>query len=422
MIPIIQLVKEHIGLVRKLRKFSAVDTAQYVAALSLCPELHANTIRIEVLQHLVAIACVGKAQPNRDDLADWVGKQMAESFTARMEDPVEDVFVGCVNSEFGSFRIFAGVFSDGDFWIERLLAFLEEKQNFPPFEMVLQSVLPLLKISDALAQRTGLTRYSASGDFASRNGQIPQWRKILSCAKAVHFSVVDLAALGIEMKMLQEFMLSDERRAQLQGEEFWNSSFERHPLIMVEDGVIVTAPSQIQSAVLRYLIEHITKGLGGWADMFFQSETASLFVNEVRRRLEIEPMNFEPPPWPDGVEPMLPFFGQFDFGKPVIMLTHCTPLSKSAAMFNGFESFSDGGKLRDYLRSCASEFEKIPGFSGGLILICMASVGYNITVGLIPSNIPSAHAAHTSDSVKLGAIRRALSRRCWMRCAKTRMY
>jgi hypothetical protein len=51
-------------------------------------------------------------------------------------------------------------------------------------------------------------------------------------------------------------------------------------------------------------------------------------------------------------------------------------------MFNGFESFSDDGKLRDYLRSCASEFEKIPGFSGGLILICMASVGYNITVGL----------------------------------------
>jgi hypothetical protein len=255
---------------------------------------------------------------------------MAESFTARMEDPVEDVFVGCVNSEFGSFRIFAGVFSDGDFWIERLLAFLAEKQNFPPFEMVLQSVLPLLKISDALAERTKLARYSASGGFVTDKTQIPQWRKILSCAKAVHFSVADLTVLGIDLKTLQEFMFSDERKAQLQGEELWNSSFERHPLMVVENGVIVASPSQIQSAVLRYLIEHITKGLGGWADMFFQAETASLFVNDVRSRLEIEPMDFKPPPWPDGVEPMLPYFGQFDFGKPVIMLTHCTPLSKSA--------------------------------------------------------------------------------------------
>ena len=53
-----------------------------------------------------------------------MGKQMAESPAARMEDPVEDVFVGCINSEFGSFRVFAGVFADSDFWIERLLAFL----------------------------------------------------------------------------------------------------------------------------------------------------------------------------------------------------------------------------------------------------------------------------------------------------------
>ena len=307
-----------------------------------------------------------------------------------MEDPVEDVFVGCVNSEFGSFRLFAGVFSDGDFWIERLLAFLAEKQNFPPFELVIQPVLQLLKISDALAERTELARYSASGGFVSGKAQIPQWRKVLICANAVHFSVADLAALDIDLEMLKDFLFSDERKALLQGEELWNSSFERHPLLMVEGGVIVTAPSQIQSAVLRYLIEHITKGLGGWADMFFQSETASLFVNDVRRRLEIEPMNFKPPPWPDNVQPMLPFFGQFDFGKPVIMLTHCTPLSKSAAMFNGFESFSDDGKLGDYLRSCASEFEKIPGFSGGLILICMASVGYNITVGL-NQNLPNWH-------------------------------
>src|SRR5256885_1210506 len=132
MVPIVQLVKEHISLVRKLRRFSFSDAAQLVAGLSLCPEFHANTIRIEVLQHLVAISCVGRARPNREDLAEWLRKQMAESPVARMEDPIEDVFVGCINSAFGSFRILVGVFGDGDFWMERLLAFLAEKRDFPP--------------------------------------------------------------------------------------------------------------------------------------------------------------------------------------------------------------------------------------------------------------------------------------------------
>lgn len=38
-----------------------------------------------------------------------------------------------------------------DFWTERLLAFLAEKQDFPPFEAAVKSVLPLLRNSDGLA-------------------------------------------------------------------------------------------------------------------------------------------------------------------------------------------------------------------------------------------------------------------------------
>jgi len=153
------------------------------------------------------------AQPNRESLAAWLGKQMAESPAARMEDPVEDVFVGCINSEFGSFRVFAGVFADGDFWIERLLAFLAEKQNFPPFEMAIKSVLPLLRIGEALAERTGLTRYCPGGGSSFDKMQIPQWRKILACAQAVHFSAAELAAMGIDAELLREFTLTDQRRS-----------------------------------------------------------------------------------------------------------------------------------------------------------------------------------------------------------------
>lgn len=379
MFPIKHLAEEHSALVAKLGRFSFSETAQLVATLSLRPEFHANTVRIEALQHLVAISCKGHAKPERDDLAAW-GKLLNESPLKPMEDPVEDVFVGYVNSAFGGFRVFRGIFGEGDFWAERLLAFLEEKQSFPSFQDAIKCALPLLKLSEALVDRVGLDRYSAGSGMSASNIQIPQWRKLAPCFKAVHFLDSELNELGISRKMLQEFILTDDERAKLIGQNLWNSSIERHPLIEVTSGISVIVPSNLVRAVTRYLLERIAKsGIGGWGDMFFHTENASIFVNEIANRLEIKPLNFKRPAWPDGLPSMMPFFGFFDFGKPVIMLNHCIPISKSAADFNGFENFTDEqrSKFHGYLKACASELEKLPGFSGGLILICLSSIGFS---------------------------------------------
>ena len=83
---------------------------------------------------------------------------MADSPAARMEDPVEDLFVGCVNSKFGSFRVFQGIFGDGAFLVERLLDFYAEKPDFPTFQETVDSVLSLLQLSEALAERVDLPR------------------------------------------------------------------------------------------------------------------------------------------------------------------------------------------------------------------------------------------------------------------------
>jgi hypothetical protein len=308
---------------------------------------------------------------------------MVDSSAARMEDPVEDVFVGCVNSSYGRFRIMAGVFSDGDFWTERLLAFLAEKQDFPPFQKALEGALPLLKISDAIAERASLSRYAAGKDAGGGKIHLPNWRTIVQLGKAVQFSKSELARLGIGCHALRDFVLSSERRARLPKEELWNSSLERCPLLDVPDGILVAAPSSLQRAVIRHLLEHITKGMGGWADTFFQTEVASMFVNDVRNRLEIKSLDFKAPPWPEGLPPMFPFFGYFDYGKPVVMLTHCLPLSQSARDFNGIDDSvaAAEGKLEEFLRACTQEFEKAAGFSGGLVLINLAGVGLSTAFG-----------------------------------------
>src|SRR6266478_3774947 len=161
MVPVSELMSQHPELVSKLRRFSFPHAARLVGAVGLVPELLENTIRIEILTHLIAATCDGHAEPKAKDLAEWIGKLLVASPFASQEDPAEDVFVGCVNSDFGSYRIFQGIFGDGAFLVERLLAVFAEKPDFPTFQQTIDSVVAFLSLSDALAERAELSRNCA---------------------------------------------------------------------------------------------------------------------------------------------------------------------------------------------------------------------------------------------------------------------
>lgn len=372
--PVRKMIAAHPALVAKLRRFSNPIAVRLGAALSLFPEFHAQTIRLEILQHLIAVCCTGPRTPERDDVAEWAGKYMADSPYARHEDPVEDVFVGSVNSPFGSFRLPMGIFADADFWVERLLVFLSDKQNFPPFEMAVTRVLPLLKLSDTLVARVGLQRYArGSGDRVAKI-RVPRWRELEPRARAVVFSDADLKQIGLTRGELSDFFFTEEHRINLINENVWNSTLERRPLTELPEGITIAMPSTLSRSALRYLVGIITRSMGGWADTFYQTENASIFVNEVASRLGVAPIQFQEPPRPEALPPLYPFFGQFDVGKPAILLTYCPSLVDAAADFAGHDRLSDeqGAALGAHLRACATEFEKLPGFSGGIVLISVA--------------------------------------------------
>ena len=358
MFPIRQLVKEHSELASKLARFSFLEAAQLAGGLSLLPNFHANTLRIEILQHLVAACCRGHSMSSRDDLARWV-KLLNNSPMAPFEDPVEDVFVGCVNTASGGFRVLRGLFTEGDFWLERLFRFLEEKQDFPPFQEAFECIRPILKISDAMLERASLSRYHAGGGTRLAKLSIPRWKTLEPCLKAISFSDIELETLGLDCKMLKEFVLTQEDLMAPMESTSWNSLLECRPLVTSANGVIVIAPSNVIRAATRRLLERIARsGIGGFGDMFFQSEISSTFVNKIANRLEVKSLDFKPPAWPHGVPSMMPFFGFFDYGKPAIMLTHCIPISKSAEDFDGYEDLSEeqnaslhGGGSKSYYRT-----------------------------------------------------------------------
>lgn len=364
MAPISDLITQHPQLVSKLRRFSFPHAGQLIGALGLVPELLANTIRIELLAHIAAASCRGNDTPDSQNLAEWIGKLMANSPSVRLEDPVEDVFVGCVNTKAGSFRIFQGNFLDGAFLVERLFSFYASKASAPTFQDTVDRVLALLRLSDALAQRSGLLRYSAGEGKPGSRVQIPRWRDLEPKVNSVLFTNDDLHTLGIDRLLLEEYFFSDTHRTTLINERMWNSSLERRPLLALENEVLVLAPSTLCRTAVRYMVERM--GIVRAGEFFYQQENATTFVNDVGSHLRINFINFKGPTPEEGTPLMFPAFGSFDFGKPAILLTYTPPLKGAADDFSGCDEFSDEdqSKFQHYVQSCATELERIPGFSG----------------------------------------------------------
>lgn len=104
MAPLSELRELHPQVCKSLRRFSFLETVRLVAALSVMPQFHANTLRLELLAHLAAVECQGKVIPNREDLLSLLKKLAKESPIISQEDPVEDVFIDCINTSYGTFE------------------------------------------------------------------------------------------------------------------------------------------------------------------------------------------------------------------------------------------------------------------------------------------------------------------------------
>ncbi|MGJ8678474.1 MAG: hypothetical protein ACSHX0_13250 [Akkermansiaceae bacterium] len=117
------LYNSHSELVESLKPFDRDSAIQMITALETIPDLHENTLRLEVLLHLAIASCEGDKIANDDARNKWIELLESSPMTSQ-EDPNEDVFIGYVCSPGGGYRIFSGIFSHGDFIVERLLSFL----------------------------------------------------------------------------------------------------------------------------------------------------------------------------------------------------------------------------------------------------------------------------------------------------------
>ena len=117
-------------LVTRLQKFNFPAVAALLAGLLTRPENHTVTARIEALLHLAALACRGRKKVGQQQLREWL-TEIAEDLIAKLEIPVEDVFVSNVEAWFGNARLFQGRWENNAEYVractETLLRIAEER-------------------------------------------------------------------------------------------------------------------------------------------------------------------------------------------------------------------------------------------------------------------------------------------------------
>lgn len=372
----------HSELCTQLESFELMSAIQLIAGLGTIASMQDNSLRIDVLQHLAFACCRGDQEAGVADLREWM-KLMRKSPVSYQEDPPEDVFVGYVCSTDGGFRVFPGLISHADFILERLLAFLCEKVSSPGYGDAYESVIEFLKLSDAVAGELGYPRYYTQSDRPEADLFLPETSKIVVHRDAVNFSRARLRDLGIDCSKLSSFAYDISKIDSFSSEGLLGSSLERCPLLVVDGGILVVAPGAMCRAAVMCILE-VAPNMGGWAETFFEKESAEFFINRVLQGIGVERLDgVRLPAMPEILPSLYGYTGQFDFGMPVLAFTRSSSIIQGSDL-EEIETFSEEQveAFTEYLGSCCETLEALEGFNGGLVLLALSGVGRPMAMGL----------------------------------------
>jgi hypothetical protein len=240
---------------RDIAPFNKVSMLKRSAGLLTLPELSANSVRIETLVHLSLIYAQGNKIPTRTLFKRVLNDSMGNSMIANMEDPIEDVFVSNIQTSHGDCLVFNGLWEGNDYFIQALIDLVE---NFPVPKIMIKArecCIALIRISNEIAKRANLSRNVFSESTPKHEMRIPPANIAISLGNRVTFSKEDLKCIGISIKQLEPFIISENEIRNLSSEAIGNSTLERKPIVSIDENYIVTLPSAIGVSIRKFFLE-----------------------------------------------------------------------------------------------------------------------------------------------------------------------
>jgi hypothetical protein len=244
------------NIVAALRPLRAPEVLSAVAGLLTIPDLQANCFRLELLAHLAAVFCRGRVSPTPNEIK-FLFDALDEGMCGRVEDPAESVFVGLVNTSLGNFRIFEGLREGTSFYLQLILDILETAPGEEHFDLMRRSVNGLLKLSEAVAERAGVSEYELGKENPVPNLSDAITASFPSASARTAFAVGEISALGIHDDDLSPFVFDPESGPALLDQDVGNSDLERYPLAYCDDRFYLAVPTAVASAVTRFVVDSV---------------------------------------------------------------------------------------------------------------------------------------------------------------------
>lgn len=243
------------GLRDRISRWDHDRTLAILAGLQLCPQYQANAVRLELATRMVIVTANGGIVPNRGDLWKLLNRDLARSGSALLEDPVEDFFVTPVCTSAGEFHILEGPWEKAAFHTEDLIEAFERLPADPIRDVALAHVYAALSVSQFLVERAGLRRFELGGGDDKKDIPLPAQRHIDHIASLGILTWEDIRHLPFEARLLDPFVLADERRGEIENVAPGDSHLEFQPLRWSKEGLVVALPFNISTCVRAFLID-----------------------------------------------------------------------------------------------------------------------------------------------------------------------
>jgi len=265
-------------LLKVLGGYSLEKTLPLAAGLCTVPRFQANSYRLELFVQAVVAGCKGKRTPTWQQLQTWLNFFVGDFEISRLEDPPEDAFVLNVLTGVGDFRVLGGTWEAGEHAASLLIEAVAGL-NLKNAGRLMAPVLALLRMSDAVASRSGLARWHSERSTSKRALPIDSKTPLTEWAQHVVFTAFELVERGIPPEHLNPLVLSPDAYASLADQGNQESDLHRYPVIRIADTFILALPSAVTYAVRRFIVATAD-------ELDLVSDLNSVMMNRVLIRLQ----------------------------------------------------------------------------------------------------------------------------------------
>lgn len=255
-----RIIQEKPSLQKKLRMFHPIKSAALISGLLTLPDLHANTLRLEMMIHLIMSYSKGKKEPMAQDVYSWLNRELGETSFAFLEDPVEDVFISNVITDMGNIRIFEGVWGSSDFYLQKMIDIVNLFPDGKSLRQLKKEIRGILILSEEIAARRKLSRFVRGGGDEKGTVKIPSDKSIKELSKSIVFTQKQILQLEITPEDIEPFLFNIEAINKLREGLIEGSDLQQHPIIEEKGKWFVLLPSCISFAVkihiLNWMLQH----------------------------------------------------------------------------------------------------------------------------------------------------------------------